>query len=408
MPEMEDPESIFAAPALEPDDDPPAEPTDLVSAPVLEAADAALARRRADVDAKQERVAKILEDMQCEGAILLAPAHVAWFTGGMNVRGLIADGERPGVYTNGRQRWLLCSNTDTQRLFDEELDGLGFQVKEWAWYGGRATLLAELASGKKLATDRPFPNLPLIVDRLRPEVRILSAFEQEQYAEIGRLVGHAVEATARTLSRGESEAEVAGQIAHRLVRYGAEPAAVTVTADARTGRFRRAGYTGVAIDRACVLQATAHRDGLFATAARTVSFGPPDADFRSAFDAAIKLSAAYRSRAVPGETVGTAGAVGRQLLANGPFEYEWRHSVPGYGAGRFAAEELRRMAQDEKFAAGWAMVWQARVGPAAVVDTVLVGDPGATCVTPPDGWPFKRVRVQGVAHDIPDVLVRED
>ena len=90
------------------------------------------------------------------------PAHVAWFTGGMNVRGLIADTERPGVYTNGRQRWLLCcSNVDTQRLFDEELDGLGFQLKEWQWATGRAVLLGELVAGKKFATDRPFPNMPL-------------------------------------------------------------------------------------------------------------------------------------------------------------------------------------------------------------------------------------------------------
>src|SRR4051812_3817905 len=83
-----------------------------------------VAARRADIDAKQEQVAKVLEAMGCEAALLLMPAHVTWFTAGMNVRGLIADSERPGVYTNGRQRWLLCSNADTQRLFDEELDRL--------------------------------------------------------------------------------------------------------------------------------------------------------------------------------------------------------------------------------------------------------------------------------------------
>ena len=54
--------------------------------------------------------------------MLLMPAHVAWFTADLNVRGLIADSERPAIYTNGRQRWLICSNVDTQRLFDEELD----------------------------------------------------------------------------------------------------------------------------------------------------------------------------------------------------------------------------------------------------------------------------------------------
>jgi Xaa-Pro aminopeptidase len=365
-----------------------------------------VARRRADVDAKQEKVARILEEMGCEGVILLMPAHVAWFTGGMNVRGLIADGERPGVYTNGRQRWLLCSNTDTQRLFDEELDGLGFQLKEWAWQAGRATLLADLVAGKRFATDRPFPNMPLVNDRLRAELRPLTAFEQEQALDVGRLVGHALEATARRLSAEDTEQEVAGQIGHRLLRHGVEPAGISVAADDRAGRFRRAGFTEARVEKVCVLQATGVRHGLYATASRTVSLGPPDAGFRAAFDAAVKVAAAYRAMSVPGETVGTAGEAGRWLLANGPFEYDWRHATPGYGAGRFAAEELRRMGQDERFAPGWAVVWQARVGPAAAVDTLVVTAGAPLPLTPPDGWPYKRVTVKGRTHDIPDILVR--
>src|SRR6478735_4698008 len=125
-----------------------------------------IAARRADIDAKQQLVAGVLAEMSCEAVVLLMPAHVAWFTSGLIARGLIADGERPGVYTNGRQRWLLCSNIDSQRLFDEELDGLGFQLKEWHWMTGRAALLGELVSGKKFATDRPFPNMPLVNDAL--------------------------------------------------------------------------------------------------------------------------------------------------------------------------------------------------------------------------------------------------
>ncbi len=85
-----------------------------------------IAARRADIDAKQQLVAGLLAEMDCEAVVLLMPAHVSWFTSGLTARGLIADSERPGIYTNGRQRWLLSSNIDTQRLFDEEIDQLGF------------------------------------------------------------------------------------------------------------------------------------------------------------------------------------------------------------------------------------------------------------------------------------------
>lgn len=365
-----------------------------------------VAARRADVDAKQDRLASLLETMTCEAALLLMPAHVSWFTAGMNVRGLIADSERPAVYTNGRQRWLLCSNADSQRLFDEELDRLGFQLKEWTWEGGRADLLMSVTAGKKIAADRPFPGTFALAERLRPLVRVLSAAELDDYRELGRLVAHAVEATARNVPAGATEEEVAGHVGHRLLHRGAEPAAISVTADDRGAKFRRSGFTSTAVKRTCTIQATAHRGGLYATAGRALTFGPPPPEFRAAYDQAVKLAALFRIASVPGGTMRSAREGAPAVLTNTPHEFDGRLAPPGFGTGRFAAEELRRAGHDEPFVAGQPLVWQPRVGPAAVVDTVVVGADGPECVTPPTDWPYKRVTANGTTHDIPDLLVR--
>ncbi len=366
-----------------------------------------VARRRADIDAKQTTIGRVLEDLGCEAAILLMPAHVAWFCGGINIRGLIADTERPGVYCNGKGRWLVCANADTQRLFDEELDRLGFQLKEWQWSVGRAVLLGELLAGKKVAVDRPFPGLPMLNDRLRPELRPLAPTDRERYRALGRLVVHAVEATARTMARGQTEEEVAGQVAHRLYHHGIEAETISITADGRGAVYRRAGYTNAVANTACVIQATGSRDGLYATASRTVCFGQPDEALRKEHNMACRLSGVYRSLSTPGNSVGMAGDAGRWLTADTPFEYDWRLSMPGYGAGWFAAEELRKGGHEEKFVAHQAVTWQARVGAAAVVDTVLIEADGPVPVTPPEGWPFKRVKLQDRTSDVPDLLVRE-
>ncbi|MCZ2342729.1 MAG: M24 family metallopeptidase [Bacteroidales bacterium] len=362
--------------------------------------------RRADIDAKQAVIGEILQAMECEWALLLMPAHVAWITGGMNIRGLIADSERPGVFTNGRQRWLICSNVDTQRLFDEELDGLGFQLKEWNWSHGRAGLIGEIVSGKRVAGDRPFPNIPLLTDRLRPHLRVLTLFDQERYLRLGKLVSHALEATARTLSAGESEEEVAGQIAHRLLHRGAEVVGISVVADGRGRKFRRSGFTAVPVRENCVLQATALKDGQYVTAARTVSLHPPDAEFRKEYDAACRVSGIYRALSHPGGTVAEAAEEGCRVLEGSPFEHEWRQSQVGYGTGWFPAEELRRGGQDDPFAVGQPLVWQSRVGVAAIIDTVLVGESGPIPVTIPEYWPFKRVKLGESAYDVPDILIR--
>lgn len=366
----------------------------------------ALAARRADIDAKQAVMATVLAEVGCEAAILMVPAHLAWFCGGLNVRGLYAEAERPGVYTTGRMRWLVCGNPDTQRLFDEELDGLGFMLKEWHWSVGRAQLLGELVAGKKVATDRPFPGMPLLVDRLRPGLRPLYPSDRARLDALGAVVAHALEATARGLARGDTEQEVAGQLGHRCLHHGAEVLAVSVTADQRGDKFRRSGFTDARVEAVCTLQLTAVRAGLHVTASRTVCFGPPPDEFRATHDAACKLAAVFRSLSKPGVTVGGAVDTGYRLFRGGPFEHDWRLCPPAYGTGWFAAEELRRAGHDEPFVDRQPLVWQARLGAAAVVDTVAVAAAGAEAVTPPDQWPYKRVVVAGTPHDIPDVLVR--
>ena len=365
----------------------------------------ALASRRADIDIKQAQVAWLMEQVECEAALILNPAHISWFTAGMNVRGLIADSERPGVYTNGRQRWLLCSNIDTQRLFDEELDQLGFQLKEWAWEGGRADLLLNITTGRKVCCDRALPNMPQTGERLRPIVRVLSSYEQDEYRSLGRLVAHAVEATARNITRNSTEEEVAGQVGHRIMHRGAEPVSISVTADGRGERYRRAGYSAAIVKETCVVQATAQRGGLFATTCRTMSFGTPPEAFKHAYDLALRLAAIYRAFARTEETMTGLRKAGQIVVAESEFEFDSRLSQPGYGAGRYPAEELRRAGQDERFSAGQALVLQPRVGPAAVIDSVIAANDGGECVTPPTDWPFKRVLVRGKTQDIPDILI---
>jgi hypothetical protein len=116
-----------------------------------------------------------------------------------------------------------------------------------------------------------------------------------------------------------------------------------------------------------------------------------------------------RSLTQPGASLGSIGKIGRVVLAGTPHEFDWRLAPPGYGAGRFPAEELRRAGQDELLAAGYAVVWQPRVGPAAVVDTLIVTGAEPVPVTPAQEWPVKRLTVRGgPPHDIPDVLVRDE
>src|ERR1019366_6841666 len=155
------------------------------------------------------------------------------------------------LYFTPDARWLLSSNVDSQRLFDEEIDALGFQLKEWPWHLERAQLLADLCQGRNVACDAPIGSCKLLIPELQAMRRPLTDYEIACHRTLGQTLSHALEATGRTLSVGESEREIAGQISHRLMHRGVQPVLISVTADGRGRAYRQASYTSTPITKTC-------------------------------------------------------------------------------------------------------------------------------------------------------------
>jgi Xaa-Pro dipeptidase len=380
------------------------EPVKNATEPDLDLADES--DRRADLDAKQIQVAALLQEVGCEGLLVLEPENFAWVTSGATPRGNLDPNDLPAVYYSVEQRWLLSSNVDTQRMFDEELDTLGFQLKEWPWHWGREQLLTDLCEGRRVACDRPLDGATLVADRLARLRRGLSVYEQACYRALGGIVSHALEATCRTITDGMTEREVAGQLSHRLMHRGAHPMVLGVAADARARLYRQFGYTPQPVRKSAVLMATARKYGLIATASRAICFGPPDDDLRREQDAVCKVGATYLAStwpdAVPREILGA----GRRVYQLTGFDHDWLLAPQGHVTGRAPVELMLLPRTEELFQAGWAVTWRASAGAALGCDTFLVGDKGPEVLTAPEAWPLKRIRIQGADFLRPDILQR--
>lgn len=365
-------------------------------------------QRRLDVDAKQELVSRLLNDTGCEGLLVLHPANFRWLTSGATPAGLAGRDETPALYFNPNQRWLVASATDSPRMFADELDGLGFQLKEWPWTASREQLLADLVFGRKVACDQPFRECKATGAFFAHTRRRLTVYEAERLAELGAMVAHALEATARHFDWGDAEEEIAGHLAHRLLRHGAEPVALQITGDGRGRALRRRGYRPDPVERACVLQATARKFGLHATAARTVFRSPPDATERAEFEAALRLRVTHLALSKVGERVYAALDAGVALLKPSPFEHEWRLAPAVCLTGREPSEGVFLATAQDKWLPGWAAVWQERIGAAAAVDTYQMQDDGWRPITPPGLWPIRRATSRGRSFELADFLVRGD
>jgi hypothetical protein len=362
--------------------------------------------RRADVEAKHARVAALLKEAGCDGLLVLEPENFAWLTSGAAARGILDTGETPGLYFNADGRWVLSSNVDSQRLFDEEVDGLGFQLKEWPWHWGRAQLLADLCQGKRVALDLPLIDAPSLAEPLRELRRSVSSYELACFRALGQTLSHALEATCRNLHVGDSEREVAGHLSHRLLHRGCQTLYVGVAADGRSRIYRQCGYTSTAIRSHAILTATARKYGLCATASRSVIFNNGELGFRKEHDVACKVAALYVAsswpEAVPREILNTSKRVYKLSGA----EHEWLLAPQGHVTGRAAVELPLTTSTETLLQPNWALTWRGSCGAAVCCDTVLTTAEGPLILTPTESWPLKRIRVQGAEFLLPDLLQR--
>jgi Xaa-Pro aminopeptidase len=330
--------------------------------------------RRADLDAKQVQIASVLQEHGCEGLLALEPENFSWLTSGAIPRGNIDPAELPVVYYSAEQRWLIAGNADSQRLFDEEIDGFGFQLKEWPWHWRREQLLTDLCHGRKIVSDRPLPEAIVVADKLRALRRALTAYEQACLLALGQILAHGLEATCRTMVPEESEREVAAQVSHRLMHRGVHPVQISVAADGRSRLYRQCGFTSTPIQKYAVLTATARKYGLNATASRTVCFGPPDATLRQEHNTACKVSATYLASSWPDAVPSEILTAGRRVFLICGFEHEWLQAPPGHVTGRSPVELRITPSTSDLFHAGWAVTWQASAGAASSCDTFILAD----------------------------------
>jgi Xaa-Pro dipeptidase len=366
-----------------------------------------LSEKRAEIEAKQDRVGALLAEAGADGLLLLDPANMAWLTGASLAHGISDPADWPALYLTATQRWLIAGNLDTQRIFDQHLDGLGFQLKEWPWNWGRDRLLTDIRQNRRVACDRVLPQSVPLGPSLRRLRCTLTLAEQTRFRDLGAAVAHALEATGRSLEAGQTEQEVAGQLAHRLVHRGVHPVALTAVADGRAARHPRPGVTDAVVQSSCLIGVTATRAGLHVTAARTVCLSPPSNEFRGQFDAACRIVAALVAAGTPGTAAAAVLQAGDRVAHLGGHADPWRVGPPGHVTGWLPVERPLPPATPLVLEENWAVTWRVGIGPAVVADTYLVAAPPES-MTPVEAglWPFKRVMVQGLTLDVPDLLVR--
>jgi Xaa-Pro aminopeptidase len=376
--------------------------------PARDHTDAELSRRRADVDEKHRRVAEFLDRHGYDSLVLTRADSLAWFTSGGELRKHLGSDEGSVcLFLNRQTRAVVADNVQSCRVFEEEVAGLGFHLKERPWSEPPANTIAALARGKKVACDRAAFGLPDESERLLPARLSLTRLERQRLRELGRTVSLAVEATCRNFEPGETEADLAGHLAHRLLREGVAPVDLRVASDDRLERYRSPTFKAAPIFRRAIISATGRRHGLHASVTRIVSIGPVDPAFRQAHAIAAMVDATYIYFSRAGEPLSEVFRRARRIFEKNNFPHEWALDYQGFATGYSPHELLLLPDRDWRLPPDMALCWSPSVRSARSEDTTVVDARGGfEVVTEAQRWPKLEVIVKGFPLPRPGILER--
>ncbi|MEZ6146804.1 MAG: hypothetical protein R3B91_15585 [Planctomycetaceae bacterium] len=363
--------------------------------------------RADEVDRRHQRITEFLSSARYDALLLTLPHNFSWITAG-------GEGTRPGsnemvaaAFITPDARVILTGSVDSGHLFDQVINGLGFQLKERPWHEDRGVLLEDLCRGRKVASDSGM----FVTDNFEPHMvrfRVpLSEYDWPELRSLGRHVAHAVEATARTFAQGETEAEVAGQVAHRLLRQEIMPVRLQVMADGQGHRYRHWGYGSDRVERTCVISAVGRRKGLHVGVTRTVTFGSPTKFIEDTHHLAAIVQTTGMFFSQVGWTVADTWARVARIYEKFGAPDGWRQAEQAEGIG-YALEEFPFVPNSRsRLRSGTPVFWHPSVRTASMGDTILVRDEGFELLTPSENWPELTIEVKGAHIRRPSILIRD-
>lgn len=329
---------------------------------------------------KLDQLRQYMDENAIPAVVIRRQPNFSWLTGGgRGFIGLASETACGSLVVTPDRAVLVSNNIECGRLVGEELPEKLFTYEAVSWTEDGT--------------------IPAVYDRLCPrgyrEDGDLSAFftqartrlcpeEIGRFRELGREVDGCLLEAARNVRPLISEFEMAGRLSAALWAKGIEPITLLVAADDRGRRVRHYVPTASRAQRGLIFSVCARRNGLVASATRTVAFRK---DFAAAYKPLLEVEAAALAGTVPGNSLGDifrsiCAAYGRIGLPE-----EWRRHHQG-GLTGYLPRELRADGQtDHTVRIGEAYAWNPSCEGAKCEDTVLVTENGLEMLTAGGGWP---------------------
>ena len=359
-----------------------------------------------EIEIKTAKLGQLIKRKQLSGILLSSQTNFLWLTGGRRNE-VIRNCDISLVYLfiTKDNKYLISSSSDSARVMEEELSGLGFNLIKYDWYNqSPLNVISKNYAASKIGADFYDPNLEFVEDDLA-KLRIdLTRFEINRIKKFCMDYSMFFTDFCLQLKPGLLEEEIAHDFTCKLLKKGIRVPVILVGSDERVFKYRHPVATSKKVGKYILLATVAEKDGINISITRSVHFGKAPEDLNKRQEAVNYIEAIYYSKSKPGEKLNNIIESGKKAYKLVSFGDEWKNHTQGGIVAYKPREVLATESCDLELSSNNLISWNPTVSGAKAEDMILVKNNGAEQLSIDKRWPCSEIKIGNEKYLKPKIL----
>jgi hypothetical protein len=350
-----------------------------------------------------------MESSGLKGVLLKRVPSYSWFTaGGKNWVPISMDTGFSSLLITAGERFCVANRIESARNMEEEgLRDLGFTLLEYEWYeGSELDVIGRVVPIEAVGCDVPLNGTRYVGDDLKALRYALTPPEIERYLWLGEKTSRAVETVLMEMKRGDTEAELTGEMTRLLWKDGIGQVGYQAAADDRIYRFRHPIPTEQKIENYAMLNVMSRKWGLNITITRLMHFGKAPEKLKKQYRDNVLIECAMIAATTPGTVTGDIFRKTCALYEELGYRDEWKLHHQGGAMGYDIRDTIVTSESTEKVQPDQCFCWNPSIGGTKSEDGIIAHRDGFTSVTKPVLFPTLTLEVEGKEFIRPALLER--
>jgi Xaa-Pro dipeptidase len=359
-----------------------------------------------DIEIKQDRIRQLIDCMGMSGIILSTQTNFLWFTCGKRNDVLKnADISLVNLFITSDKKYLVSSNSDLDRVTNEELEGMGFEPVKYEWYDSSPLeVIRKIKPAGKIGADFSDAGVVSVENELIALRVDLTGQEIEKARQFSIQYSCLLTDFCSSLKPGITEEKLANDLTCLCMSQGIRMPVVLVGSDERVFKYRHPAATDKKIEKYVLLATVAEKEGLNISISRSVYFGKAPEEIIEKQKAVNYIEAVFCSNSKPGTELKEIFQCGIDAYKDAGYKDEWKNHTQGGIIGYKPREVVASGFSDWKLKNNYLLSWNPTVAGAKAEDISLVFGNETQQLSIDDRWPFMEITAGSQKFKKPEIL----